>query len=239
MERGGARTGGRALRKVPVMEQNVLHRAVAEAFTRTGEATPPWPDPHAGRDAREEEYERCTHPEKYRILAARAEAWTRALCEGALAVAEEADNLAGLWHKPGDVTVVDAVRLRPVRADALPLVFGYAAVDGVSGAALVIGAGEPAVQVGLLPDCGCDACDGGSDGLLEAVDELVMAVVSGAFVHVDAGRGREIVATGQDEWSASDWDDERFPVGETLAAARAGRSPYEVVLGAPWGQAEA
>ncbi|MFI0238727.1 DUF6226 family protein [Streptomyces sp. NPDC016845] len=220
------------------MDQNVLDRAVAEAFTRTGAKTPPWPDPHAGREVGEEEYTRCTHPEKYRVLAARAQAWTLALCESGLAVAEEADNLVGLGRLGGDVSVVDVVRLRPVRSGALPLVFGYAAVDGVPRTALVVGAGEPAVRVGQLPDCGCDACDDGSDSLLAAVDELVTAVVTGAFVHVDAGRGREIVATGEDDWSASDWDDERFPVAETLAAARAGRSPHEVVLGAPWARAE-
>ncbi|MEU6388467.1 DUF6226 family protein [Streptomyces sp. NPDC046939] len=220
------------------MDDNALRRAVTEAFARTGADTPPWPDPHADRDVRDEEYERCTRPEKYRILAARAQAWSRALRASGLAVAEEAVDPAKVWRGAVDVPVVDAVRLRPARADALPLVFGYAAVDGVPRTALVIGAGEPAVQVGLLPDCGCDACDDGSDSLLEAVDELVTAVVTGAFTHVDAGRGRAIVATGNDDWSASDWDDERFPVGEALAAARAGRSPYEVVRGAPWAEAE-
>jgi hypothetical protein len=121
-----------------------------------------------------------------------------------------------------------------VRAGAVPLVFGLAALDGVPRTVLVIGAGEPATTLGMLPDCGCDACDDGSASLLEVVDDLVEAVVTGTFAHIDAGQGREILATG-DDWSASNWDDARTPVEEAVAAARAGESPYEVVRGLPWG----
>ncbi|MEB3966870.1 DUF6226 family protein [Streptomyces kunmingensis] len=216
------------------MDHSVLRGAVDEAFAVTGADTPPWPDPHPDGEVRDEEYTRCTKPEKYRILAARAQAWTRALCGPGLAEAEPAAAPAALWRRAGDRALGGAVRLRPVRAGAAPLIFGFAAVDGVPRTVLVIGAGEPAKTLGALPDCGCDACDDGSEQLIEAVDDLVLAVVTGTFVHIDAGRGREIVATG-DERSASDWDDVRDPVEEAVAAARAGHSPYEVVQGQAWG----
>ncbi|MGY0020110.1 DUF6226 family protein [Streptomyces sp. cg35] len=215
------------------MDRAGLHRAVDEAFAVTGADTPPWPDPHPDRDVRDEEYSRCSEPEKYRILAARAEAWTKALCGLGLAEAETVADPAGLWRRAPDVAVDGAVRLRPARAGAVPLVFGFSAVEGVPRTVLVLGAGESVATLAVLPDCGCDACDDGSEGLIEAVDEVVEAVVTGMFVHVDAGDGREIVALG-DSWSASDWDDSRPPVEDAVADARAGRSPYRVVHGQAW-----
>ncbi|MFF1260001.1 MULTISPECIES: DUF6226 family protein [unclassified Streptomyces] len=215
------------------MDLEGLGRAVDEAFAVAGVDTPPWPDPHPDGEVRDEEYSRCSEPEKYRVLAARADAWTQALSRLGLAEVETVTDPAGIWRRGPGVAVSGAVRLHPVRADAVPLVFGFSAIDEVARTVLVVGAGEPAVSLEQLPDCGCDACDSGSDGLLEAVDDLVVAVVTGTFVHVDAGEGREIVCTG-DSWSASNWDGFGPPVEEALAAARAGRSPYRVVRGRAW-----
>ncbi|MFC9673360.1 DUF6226 family protein [Streptomyces sp. NPDC056949] len=214
------------------MDPAGLGRAVDEAFDVTGVDTPPWPDPHPHGDVRDEEYSRCAEPEKYRVLAARAEAWTQALSRLGLGEAETLTDPAAIWRRGPGVAVSGAVRLRPVRADAVPLVFGFSAIDEVPRTVLVVGAGEPAVRLEQLPDCGCDACDSGSADLLETLDEVVAAVVAGTFVHVDAGEGREIVCTG-DSWSASNWD-ALPPVEEVLAAARAGRSPYRVVRGQAW-----
>ncbi|MFF1396312.1 DUF6226 family protein [Streptomyces sp. NPDC058287] len=210
-----------------------LGRAVDEAFAVTGVDTPPWPDPHPDREVRDEEYSRCSAPEKYRILAARADAWTQALSRLGLAEVETVTDPAGIWRREPGVAVRGTVRLRPVRADAVPLVFGFSAIDDVPGTVLVVGAGEPAVSIEQLPDCGCDACDSGSADLLEVLDDVVVAVVTGEFVHVDAGEGREIVGTGE-SWSASDWEASGPPVEEALAVARAGRSPYRVVRGQAW-----
>ncbi|MFI7385469.1 DUF6226 family protein [Streptomyces sp. NPDC049813] len=215
------------------MDLSTLLRSVDEAFAVTGAGTPPWPDPHPDGEVRDEEYTRCSRPEKYRILDARAQAWTHVLCGRGLAEAQTPADPAALWRPSADRTLDGAVRLRPVRAGAVPLVFGSAAVDGVPRTVLVLGVGEPASVLETLPDCGCDACDDGSERLVEAVDDLVSAVISGAFVHIDAGEGREIVATG-DTWSASNWDDRRTPVEAELARARAGRSPYAVVTGRAW-----
>ncbi|WP_340562299.1 DUF6226 family protein [Streptomyces sp. GSL17-111] len=82
------------------MDTHALLAAVADRFAVTGAATPPWPDPHPERTApREEEYARCSAPERYRILAARAEAWTQALTAAGLASAHRAACDAGLWRR--------------------------------------------------------------------------------------------------------------------------------------------
>ena len=215
------------------MDRAGLCRAVDEAFAITGADTPPWPDPHPDGDVRDEEYSRCLEPGKYRILAARAEAWTRALSELGLAEAEPVADPASAWRRAPDVAVSGAVLLRPVHAEAVPLVFGYSAIDDVPRTVLVLGAGQPAATLQVLPDCGCDACDDGSAGLLEMTDDIVLAVVTGSFVHLDDGRGGEIVATG-DSWSASNWGTSAPPVEKVLAEARDGRSPYRVVTGPAW-----
>ncbi|MEV0323767.1 DUF6226 family protein [Streptomyces sp. NPDC050658] len=215
------------------MDRIVLGRAVDEEFAVTSADTPSWEDPHPDGVVRDEEYSRCLDPGKYRILAARADAWARVLVRLGLAEAETVADPSAIWLRKPGVTVNDAVRLRPARSGAVPLVFGFSDIDEVPRTVLVLGAGEPAVDLETIPDCGCDACDDGSAHLIEMVDDVVFAVVSGTFVYVDAGQGREIVDTG-DGWSASDWGPALPPVEEVVATARAGRSPYGVVSGSAW-----
>ncbi|MEV5610582.1 DUF6226 family protein [Streptomyces sp. NPDC052225] len=218
-------------------DRSGLLRAVDAAFAVTGADTPPWPDPHEGREVRDEEYSRCLDPAKYRILAARGDAWAKVLCERGLADPEpvpDAAACASLWHRPPEVDVSSAVLLRPRRPDAVPLVLAHAAIDDVPRSLLVLGAGDPAVPLETVPDCGCDACDDGSAGILEIVDEHVLAVVEGTFVYVDDGRGGRLLATEDDGLSARDWDSGAHPVDKTLAEARAGRSPHYVLTGPAW-----
>lgn len=218
------------------MEPQRLLDAVADAFATTGAGTPPWPNPHpGGEDPLDDEYERCLDPGKYRILGARAEAWTQALTGLELAAAEHVADPRAAWREDERDREADesdhAVRLRPHRAGASPLLLGFASVDGVPGSLIRIGAGDPAVSVGAQPTCGCDACDDGSESLLEAFDEDVLAVVTGEFLHLGGGRDT-VVATG-DGWSAVG----RFAgadVDALLEEARAGLSGHRVVTGAPW-----
>ncbi|MFJ4716497.1 DUF6226 family protein [Streptomyces sp. NPDC088785] len=214
------------------MDQEELRAAVDGAFADTGADTPGWADPHPDRAPLDDEYSRCTDPGRYRILAARADAWIRALSGLGLATVDPGADPAGLWRYPQDPPPAEAVVLRPARADALPLVFGFGAIDGVPRTVLLIGAGEPAVPVETVPDCGCDACDDGSDGILELLDDAVTAVVTGTFTRVDAGAGRVVTETGE-SLSASNWP-ESAPVDAALADARAGRSPHHVVRGPAW-----
>jgi hypothetical protein len=161
------------------MDSQTLRAAVAEAFVTTGATTPPWPDPHPDlRSPREEEYSRCLDPAKYRIVAARVEAWVQTLTGLGLAVVEETPDPKAGWQDPPRVKVDRAIWLRQVRAGAIPLLVGFRALDGAPDAIVTVGVGEPAVQLTRLPFCGCDACDDGSDYLLRELDKHILAVVS-------------------------------------------------------------
>ncbi|MEO0495714.1 MAG: DUF6226 family protein [Actinomycetota bacterium] len=69
------------------------------------------------------------------------------------------------------------------RAGAIPIVLVTTGFAGLDDNGLEIGAGEPTARLGIHPDCGCDACDSGSEGLLEEVDGSFADVVSAAFVY--------------------------------------------------------
>lgn len=216
---------------------DALEEAVAAEFAETGAATPPWPDPHPdGAAPLEDEYSRCLDPGKYRILRARADAWVRVLSRLGLATPEDVEDPAGLAGRGTEgahVTPESAIRLRPRRAGTVPLLLGFASLDGVPDTVAAVGAGEPAVHLLTVPDCGCDACDSGSADLLEKYDEHVRAVVTGELVYV-ASKRATVVSTGSG-WSASSV--RGMPLREIEAVlddARAGRSPHRVVRGVRW-----
>ena len=75
-----------------------------------------------------------------------------------------------------------------------------------------IAVARPDVVVETQPDCGCDACDSGSNDLLEAVDAAIRHVVGGPFVVL---RGKK-------------WHAEWHPEGGT--AGSDGRGPGFHVL---------
>jgi hypothetical protein len=210
-----------------------LLAAVDDAFVVTGAATPGWADPHPGREGvRDEEYSRCPHPEKYRIIGARLAAWVQAVSRLGLAHADELPSGEELWSEPPRQTLARTLLLTPVRQGSLPLVASFLAWERLDDAVVLLGAGSPAVEIELIPDCGCDACDSGSDDLLAWLDRCVLDVLSGAFVQVTAP-GRGTVKGGEDGWSASG-QFRAVDVPELLAQARAGESPWPVVQGQPW-----
>ena len=49
-------------------------------------------------------------------------------------------------------------------------------------AVLHISVVQPEIALEMLPDCGCDACDWGSDDLLRAIDQTIGHVVGGPLV---------------------------------------------------------
>lgn len=220
------------------MDTQTLRDAMTAAFVTTGSATPSWPDPHAwSGEPLEEEYSRLLDPGKYRILRARWDAWVQALTGFGLGVVEEVGDPVGAWGEALSDLPERTVRLRPVRAGALPLLLGSDSLDGVPDATAGLGAGEPAVLALSLPGCGCDACDDGSDQLLDELDEHVLAVVTGEFVHLEKKRGGgTVVSTAPGEWSAEGDFAEARDVDALLGQARAGRSgpSRRVVRGAAW-----
>jgi hypothetical protein len=161
-----------------------LQARVAASYDRLG--MPSWPNPHPGMAAaREEEYSRVTAPARYGIVHARARVWASRLGEipgievQALAPAPPADRQRRDGFDRG-------VRITSPRPDTLPLLLLERDVrwPGVEGplAVLHIGVVEPGIALEVLPDCGCDACDLGSDDLLQAIDQTIGNVLGGPFV---------------------------------------------------------
>nr|WP_240945653.1 DUF6226 family protein [Rhodococcus sp. HNM0569] len=140
--------------------------------------TPGWPDPHRGAEPAEDEYSRCTHPEKYEIVSARARAWTTVLRARGWVREGAAPN----WSLPPLSPGGDAVVLTPTAPGAVPLVVVTHAPSGSDDLVTVtVAAGDPAVCLATVPDCGCDACDGGSDALLEDMDQWILSIVDGSL----------------------------------------------------------
>ncbi|TJZ78682.1 hypothetical protein FCG67_10960 [Rhodococcus oryzae] len=165
-------------------EMRELLDDVDAAFAVTGAQTPGWPNPYQdGPSPGEEAYERSSNPEKYRIVVARAQAWTQVLLDRGWA--REASHVA--WAlppmEPGGADTV----LEPAADGAVPLVLTtHTPMDRDHPFNITIAAGNPAVRLDTLPDCACDGCDSGSAGLLKYMDMLVLSVVDGSL-DVDVG----------------------------------------------------
>lgn len=188
------------------MDRDALQVALDEAFAATARALSAWPDPRAGwepdRSPPQEWYSRVLDPGRYRLLGARWAAWATVLLDAGLAELE--DPAAARWHDLPPVVVTGTERLVPNAPGALPLVVAHSRIDDIPDAGLTIGAGDPAWTLAVIPFCGCDACDDGSEPLLDELDDAVWGVVSGAFRVVRDG-GRRVLTLGPRSarlWSA-------------------------------------
>lgn len=203
-------------------------RAADRHFAQRPDPTPGWTPPHPHRMPLEEEYSRCPDPGKYRIVAERADAWVAAL--SALGLGETEELAPSALPREGDDPWLRVTRVRPSRPGAAPLLIARRGFGGASENLVAIGAGEPA---GLLdpglPDCGCDACDDGSQSLLAALDQAVLVVLGGGVLQVRSG-DREVTRT-FDGWSGSGSLErgapERWLAGDHPPGAA-------VLAGAPW-----
>ena len=190
-----------------VITAHELMAAVDAAFSETGRGLTGWPDPHPDRSPRNEEYSRVTDPHKWRIIGARAGAWLVALADTNLAEIES--DTAIPWQVPLTTIVTCTDRAVPRAAGALPLVVARSRLDAVDDAGVTLGVGDPAVRLAVIPDCGCAACDSGSQDALDELDEHVFGVVSGAYRRLSKGN-REITVISSGRWNASG----RFGRGE-------------------------
>jgi hypothetical protein len=235
---GDAEHSGVSRRKVVAVDSSVVRAATRDAFKVISVPTPGWPDPRPdGRPPTDREYETCEDPGKFRILAARAEAWMRSLTQTGLADVEMLEPSPDLWRDlPEDAgQMTRVVRVRPKRESAVPLQFGFAWLEGEPEARMVVGAGEPGVIVGLTPQCACDACDLGSEVLLEDFDSAVLNVVTGQLVHITTERfvvhtalhGGPVVSGELTGMTTAGFE-------QLFADARAGKSEYPVVYGSRW-----
>lgn len=167
-----------------------LRDAVAEAFVVTGADTPGWADPYPDRDGPDSTYSTCADPGKYRILETRLDAWAQVLTERELASVREVApaDLDQVATTRGTTAISRVRRLDPLHPEGLSLVAGSTLVAGAPfGLDLGLVGSTPTtgvVFVEILPDCGCDHCDSGSEDLLAVLDEWVMTVARGGVLHV-------------------------------------------------------
>ncbi|WP_080678617.1 DUF6226 family protein [Rhodococcus pyridinivorans] len=170
----------------PLLSQEIceLLDDVDAAFAVTGADTPGWPNPYENSPGPDEEaYERSTHPERFRIVVTRAQAWTKVLIDRGWAREANRVDWALAPLEPGGV---DAV-LKPAAEGAVPLVLTtHAPMNYARPFNITIAAGDPAVALASIPDCACDGCDRGSADLLKDIDMLVVSIVDGSL-EVDLG----------------------------------------------------
>jgi hypothetical protein len=209
-----------------VVTQHGLIAKVEAAFAVTAHELTAWPDPHPDRSPRDEEYSRLSDPAKWRIVGARADAWLMALVETGLAVVDAVAQVD--WSVPPRTVVTRADRIVPHVPGALPLVVARSRMGNVDDAGVTLGVGDPAVCFAWIPDCGCDACDSGSQDVLDELDEHVLGVVSGAFRRLWSG-DREITVISREGWRASGL----FGSGEVDAILADPRG-WQELSGAPW-----
>jgi Family of unknown function (DUF6226) len=183
-----------------VILESELLAAVDRAFSTTARGLQQWPDPHPDRSPRDEEYSRLTDPAKWRVIGARADAWTVALVDAGLAVVEA--DAAVDWREGPRVEISRAIRVVPFAPGALPLVIARSRIGIIPDAGVVLGVGDPAVCVQWFPDCGCDACDSGSQNELDHLDAHIRGIVGGVFRRLTDGE-REITVIGEPGWTAS------------------------------------
>lgn len=204
--------------------------AVDDAFARLRGDLADWPNPHpGGRAAIEEEYSRCLEPEKYRLLAVRADAWVEAITGAGLGVAEQVDPSCVSWLDEPFLTLSRVTVVRG-RVGTQPIVVGIAPSQGADEAFVQVGVGEPVEVLDRQPDCGCDACDSGSADLLETIDSAFILALSGG-VHV-VREGDRVVRRSLDGWGSNGVDGTE--ADRWLAEAAAGRRTDGVVAGEPW-----
>ena len=194
-----------------VVTEHELLDAVDEAFAFTGRGLAPWPDPHPDRSPRDEEYSRLSDPAKWRIVGARADAWV--VDPRAAGLVEVERNAPIRWEAPPRTVLSRTDRLVPHVVGGLPLIVARSRLGPVDDAGVTLGVGDPAVVITWIPDCGCDACDSGSQDVLDELDEAIVGVVSGAFRRLASG-DRVITVIGTDRWSASSSGSARFGRGE-------------------------
>ncbi|MDR2256931.1 MAG: DUF6226 family protein [Arthrobacter sp.] len=220
------------------MDLTALRADVDRRFALRPNPVHGWEDPHPSAPAREEEYALNTEPQRYAIAAQRAQAWVEALEEAGLAQLRASRTPA--WAADMFEGKGRAALLAPTRLGALPLT--VVLLDWAGGeanaVALGVGGGEPAEAL-LLPDCGCDGCDPGSERLLEELDDVIADVVGGTFAHANGGAGESawvVQSTLDGAWGRNLFTRTVGDMEGVLARVRAGENVGERSLhGRAWG----
>lgn len=211
-----------------------LSERVEARFARRDPALATWDAPHPHRPPLDEEYSRVSEPGRWRIVAARADAWVDALVDVGLASREDVAASDTVWAARSEVVATSVTRVLPTAAGALTVTLARTAMGPVPDAGVVLGVGEPAHPLDPVPDCGCDACDGGSADVLEPVDAVWTAIVTGALRRLTRERTTIVAGVGDPTaWSARA-DGPAAPGRLEIAAALADPVGWHVLAGAAW-----
>ncbi|MGO3152313.1 MAG: DUF6226 family protein [Galactobacter sp.] len=156
---------------------------VEEAFAETGAGTPHWESPRE-EVIPEAWYERVTRPERYEILWARAAAWEQVIMEHEWAQRAEQNVDELVWAEEKPFAKRPVVILEPLQPGGGVLALartGTSTGDVTPG--VFVATGHPLMApLGIVPDCGCDACDGGSAELIEDLDQSIIPILDGSLV---------------------------------------------------------
>ncbi len=125
--------------------------------------------------------------------------------------------------------------LTPVAAGATPVTIVRSALGDVADCGITLGLGVPAVEIAMVPDCGCDACDSGSADLLELLDRELTTAITGEVRHLQQGE-RTIITRGEHGLGASGFFLGMGPGDIPDRATR--RSEIDAVLADPTGWIE-
>ena len=160
-----------------------IRTAVETTYARTRGDLRDWADPHGwAQEPGQDEYSRVSDPERYLLLGVRVDAWIDALVARGIAACEDLDPKEVLWSAR-TVPLTDRSRQQRITplhsADAASLLISRQRREDVADLFLAIGIGEPAELIGLVPFCGCDACDDGSEPLVEQIDNVFEHVLFG------------------------------------------------------------
>lgn len=160
-----------------------IRTAVEATYAHTRGELTAWPDPHGwNQDPGQDEYSRVSDPERHLLLGVRVDAWIEVLVGRGIAVVEDIDAQAPVWSTRA-VPLTDRSRQQRITplhsADAASVVISRQRREDVADLFLAMGIGEPAELIGLVPFCGCDACDDGSEPLIEQIDNVFEHVLFG------------------------------------------------------------
>jgi hypothetical protein len=216
-----------------MVDLDELRRAVDDAFVETGRGSTSWPDPYPDRSSiPEDAYSRLTNPARWRILGVRTDAWLIALVGAGLATVQA--DPAVTWRTRELPIISRAERLRPTAAGALELVVAHSRIGDVGDAGVVLGVGDPAELVNWFPDCGCDACDSGSQNELEWLDTNIVGIVTGAFRRLTAGPMVITVIDGDGSWSADGFHSGARRIGRKVDDILADPRGWDELSGRSW-----
>ena len=132
-----------------------------------------------------------------------------------------------VWEKPPRLEANRTVLAVPRASGALPLVVAMERLNDIDDAGVSFGVGDPTVLLLATPDCGCDACDSGSQDALDELDEYMLSVVTGSYRRI--WRDKKKITVISEGHRGSSWS-RRKKIDKILANPKG----WNELSGMPW-----